>query len=269
MAATKGCIGVVLFFVNGAKVDTTAAEPEPAVDKSSARVRGMFASIAKRYDLLNHVLSLNIDRSWRRKVARDLSPPPGEPVLDCCTGTADLAIAFQDELRGSSAIVGTDFCRPMLAIGLRKVEKSHHGVPIALFEADTMRLPFPDDMFGVVTVAFGLRNVADTARGLDEMIRVARPGRPVAVLEFSKPRHPVLGRVYAGFFRHVLPRVGQALAPNDFDAYSYLPTSVQAFPEGEALCDLMQARGLEQVRQTPLTLGVATLYVGMKPSRKP
>src|SRR5207248_1842422 len=128
------------------------------------------------------------------------------------------------------------------------------------------RLPLPDDEFGVVTVAFGLRNVADTVRGIDEMVRVARPGGKVAILEFSRPRGPILGRLYLAFFRHVLPRVGQALSPNSYDAYSYLPASVLQFPDGQEMIDLLAARGLVEVRQHPLTFGIATLYVGTKPA---
>jgi demethylmenaquinone methyltransferase/2-methoxy-6-polyprenyl-1,4-benzoquinol methylase len=237
----------------------------PRVDKSGPRVRRMFGSIARRYDLLNHLLSLNIDRRWRRFTTRAVPPEAGVPVLDCCTGTADLAIEYDRAASGRAPIVGTDFCRPMLEIGRHKVRKRGAAGRIALVEADTQELPLPDDTFGVVTVAFGLRNVADTARGLDEMIRVARPGGHVAILEFSRPRHPLLGRLYMLFFRRILPRVGQTIAPNDFDAYEYLPSSVLQFPEGQAMLDLMAARGLTELRQHPLTLGIATLYVGTKP----
>jgi demethylmenaquinone methyltransferase/2-methoxy-6-polyprenyl-1,4-benzoquinol methylase len=238
----------------------------PRVDKSGPRVRRMFGSIARRYDLLNHLLSLNIDRRWRRFTTRAVPPEAGVPVLDCCTGTADLAIEYDRAAGGRTPIVGTDFCRPMLEIGRDKVRRRGAAGRIALVEADTQELPLPGDTFGVVTVAFGLRNVADTARGLDEMIRVARPGGHVAILEFSRPRHPVLGRLYMMFFRRILPRVGQTIAPNDFDAYEYLPSSVLQFPEGQAMLDLMAARGLTELRQHPLTLGIATLYVGTKPA---
>jgi demethylmenaquinone methyltransferase/2-methoxy-6-polyprenyl-1,4-benzoquinol methylase len=229
----------------------------------------MFGSIARRYDFLNHLLSLNIDRAWRRFTTRTVPPEPGVPVLDCCTGTGDLALAYDRAAAGMCPIVGTDFCRPMLEIAGQKVARARAGDRITLAEADTQRLPLPDDTFGVVTVAFGLRNVADTTRGLDEMIRVARPGGHVAILEFSRPTHPLLGRLYLGFFRHVLPRVGQAIAPNPDQAYSYLPTSVLQFPEGQAMLDLMAERGLEAPCQHRLTLGVATLYVGRKPGRTP
>jgi demethylmenaquinone methyltransferase/2-methoxy-6-polyprenyl-1,4-benzoquinol methylase len=240
----------------------------PAVDKSGQRVRAMFSAIARRYDLLNHLLSFNIDRRWRRFTTRTVPPEPGIPVLDCCTGTADLALAYHRAAGGRTPIIGTDFCREMLRLGHAKVGRADAQSRVALIEADTQCLPLPDDTFGVVTVAFGLRNVSNTVRGLDEMIRVTRPGGRVAVLEFSRPRGRVLGRVYLLFFRRVLPRVGQALAPNAQDAYNYLPTSVMQFPDGQAMLDLLAARGLTELRQYPLTLGIATLYVGVKPLRE-
>ena len=244
----------------------TGLQPAPTkVDKSGRRVRAMFASIAGKYDLMNHLLSLNIDRSWRRFTTRAVPPVSGVPVLDCCTGTADLALAYDHAAGGKSPVVGTDFCREMLLIGREKVRTAGAARRVTLVEGDTQRLPLPGDTFGVVTVAFGLRNVADTARGVDEMIRVARPGGKIAILEFSRPQGPILGRLYLAFFRHVLPRVGQVIAPNDQDAYHYLPTSVMEFPDGQAMLDLLGARGLIELHQHPLTLGIATLYVGTKP----
>ena len=226
----------------------------------------MFASIARRYDLLNHLLSLNIDRLWRRFTTRTVPPEPGVPVLDCCTGTADLALAYHRAGRGLSPVIGSDFCREMLRLGNQKVRKAGAGGPnVVLVEGDTQRLPLPDDTFGVVTVAFGLRNVRDTVRGIDEMIRVARPGGKVAILEFSRPRGALLGRLYLAFFRRVLPRIGQAIAPNEQDAYHYLPASVLQFPDGQAMLDLLASRGLTEPRMYPLTFGIATLYVGVKP----
>jgi demethylmenaquinone methyltransferase/2-methoxy-6-polyprenyl-1,4-benzoquinol methylase len=224
----------------------------------------MFASIAKRYDLLNHLLSLNIDRHWRRFTTRQVPPEPGVPVLDCCTGTADLALAYFRAARGASPVLATDFCREMLAIGQNKVRKAGASASVVLVQGDARQLPLPDDTFGVVTVAFGLRNVSDTVRGIDEMLRVARPEGKVAILEFSRPRGRWLGRAYLVFFRHVLPKVGQTLAPNRWSAYEYLPASVLQFPDGQAMLDLLAARGLRDVRQYPLTFGIATLYVGTK-----
>ena len=234
------------------------------IDKSDRRVQRMFASIAGRYDFLNHLLSLNIDRSWRSFTTRMAPPEPGVPVLDCCTGTADLALAYHRAGRGQSPIVGTDFCREMLEIGREKVRKAGADGRVTLVEGDAQRLPVPSNTFGVVSVAFGLRNVRDTVRGIDELIRVARPGGKVAILEFSRPTGRILGRLYLAFFRHLLPRVGQALAPNDDGAYDYLPRSVLEFPDGQAMLDLLASRGLISLQLHPLTFGIATLYLGTK-----
>lgn len=248
-------------------VSPDRAEERQLVDKSSTRVRSMFAAIAGKYDFLNHLLSLNIDRAWRRYTTRMVPPEPGVPILDCCTGTADLALAYDRAGRGRSPIVGSDFCHEMLEIGTQKVRKAGATERIALIEGDTQRLPLPTDTFGVVTVAFGLRNVSNTTRGIDEMVRVARPGGKVAILEFSKPRGLVLGRLYLAFFRHILPKVGQTIAPNQYEAYGYLPASVLQFPDGQAMLDLLASRGLTELKQYPLTFGIATLYVGIKPGR--
>jgi demethylmenaquinone methyltransferase / 2-methoxy-6-polyprenyl-1,4-benzoquinol methylase len=236
------------------------------LDKSGARVRRMFASIARRYDFLNHLLSLNIDRKWRTFTTQIAAPPPGALILDCCTGTADLALAYDRAAGGSSPIIATDFCREMLVLGRDKVKKARASSRITLIESDAQRLPLPSDTFGIVSVAFGLRNVGNTARGLDELIRVTRPGGKIAILEFSRPRGAVLGRLYLAFFRQILPRIGQFISPNSDNAYGYLPRSVLAFPDGQAMLDLLAQRGLTELEQHPLTCGIATLYVGTKPT---
>jgi demethylmenaquinone methyltransferase / 2-methoxy-6-polyprenyl-1,4-benzoquinol methylase len=287
------------------------------LDKSAARIQEMFGQIAGRYDLLNRLLSLGIDRSWRRRTVK-LVPPIGDaPILDVCTGTADLALAYWRAAKASLAIVATDFCRPMLAIAQEKcrradalasdsvpllrrsIPRSHalrgnapsdaprpfneptpsveSDVPtqsvgtsehveagITLLEADTLRLPFPDDTFQIVSVAFGLRNVADTDAGLREMVRVCQQSGRVAVLEFSAPTLWPFRPIYAWYFQHVLPRIGQALARNRQAAYNYLPQSVGRFPRGEALAERMRAAGLAEVWRRSFTFGVATLYVGTK-----
>jgi demethylmenaquinone methyltransferase / 2-methoxy-6-polyprenyl-1,4-benzoquinol methylase len=236
------------------------------VDKSPARVQEMFGQIAGRYDLLNRLLSLGIDRSWRKKTVR-LVPPEGDrPILDVCTGTADLALAYWRAARRATPVVGTDFCGPMLAIGREKYRRAGAESHVTLIEADTLRLPFSDDMFQIVCVAFGLRNLSDTDAGLHEMARVCRPGGRVAVLEFSTPTTWPLGAIYVWYFRHVLPRIGQALARNTQAAYNYLPQSVGQFPQGEALAQRMRQAGLGDVSVHPFTFGVATLYVGRKGS---
>jgi demethylmenaquinone methyltransferase / 2-methoxy-6-polyprenyl-1,4-benzoquinol methylase len=233
------------------------------VDKSSERIRRMFGEIAPRYDLMNRVLSMGIDRRWRRRTTKAVPPGQG-PVLDVCTGTGDLALAYWRAGKKSVQVVGTDFAQPMLEIAQRKAARAKADSQVSFLEADTESLPFEADRFAVVTVAFGLRNVNDTDRGLAEMVRVCRPGGQVAVLEFSTPGRWPFRQVYLAYFRHILPRVGQALARNRQSAYNYLPESVGEFPQGEALAARMTAAGLSDVHFLPLTFGIATLYVGTK-----
>ncbi|MBA4106789.1 MAG: bifunctional demethylmenaquinone methyltransferase/2-methoxy-6-polyprenyl-1,4-benzoquinol methylase UbiE [Pirellula sp.] len=235
------------------------------VDKSGPRVRRMFGEIAGKYDFLNHLLSLNVDRYWRWRTVRTVAPKSGDRILDVCTGTGDLALAYHKATKGEAEIVGADFCHEMLAIGHQKGMKARAGDRLTFIEADTQSLPFPSDRFNIVTVAFGLRNVADTDAGLAEMTRVCSPGGHVAVLEFSSPEWQPFKGIYSWYFRNVLPRIGQMLARNAESAYSYLPESVGEFPQGEALAERMRRVGLTEVSYRPLTLGVATLYVGKKP----
>jgi demethylmenaquinone methyltransferase/2-methoxy-6-polyprenyl-1,4-benzoquinol methylase len=234
------------------------------VDKSEARVRRMFGEIARRYDLLNHLLSLNIDKRWRRQTVCRVPPQGAGPILDLCTGTGDLALAYYSATNDQSPIVGTDFCHEMLVLGAEKGRRAAANGRLAFVEADAQRLPFPDDYFQIVSIAFGLRNVTDTERGLREMVRVCRPGGRVAVLEFSMPRMQPFRGLYRWYFRHVLPRIGQLLARNRESAYNYLPASVGEFPDGEALAERLRAAGLRDVWHQPLTFGVATLYAGSK-----
>jgi demethylmenaquinone methyltransferase/2-methoxy-6-polyprenyl-1,4-benzoquinol methylase len=238
---------------------------EQSVDKSDARVREMFGQIAGRYDFLNHLLSLNIDRYWRWRTVRAVPPRMGGRVLDLCSGTGDLAIAYHRAARGSAYVLGADFCLPMLAIGKKKAKKILTDRPIAFIQADAQHVPTDDNQFDVVCVAFGLRNVADTDRGLAEMTRVCARGGKVAVLEFSTPTWPPFRAFYNWYFRNVLPKIGQLFARNSHAAYNYLPESVGQFLQGEALAARMRAAGLVDVRYRPFTLGVATLYVGTKP----
>jgi demethylmenaquinone methyltransferase / 2-methoxy-6-polyprenyl-1,4-benzoquinol methylase len=241
---------------------------EAPVDKSESRVREMFRQVAPRYDAMNHLLSLNIDRYWRWRTVK-LVPPTGQtPILDVCTGTGDLALAYYKAGQGKIPIVATDFCPEMLAVGESKKQRIGLNGQVQFLEADTQQLPFEDDHFQIVSVAFGLRNVSDTRAGLREMIRVCRPGGRVAVLEFSSPTMPGLAGAYRWYFRNVLPRVGQLFASNREDAYHYLPATVAEFPSGEALAEIMRGCGLEKVAFTPLTFGIATLYVGRKPEEE-
>lgn len=228
-------------------------------------VRQMFAGVAPRYDLLNRTLSGGVDVLWRRQTVRS-ALEGGRAcdlrVLDLCTGTADLALAFA--ARGCD-VVGADFCPEMLLVGERKRRRVSAGPRVRLVGADALRLPFVDDSFDVATVAFGIRNVADPVRGLAEMVRVVRRGGRVLVLEFSRPRAPVLGSLYLWYFRRVLPRLGAMLSPKSRKsrAYEYLPESVMKFPEREGFLDLMRDAGLVDVSFRSLSLGIAALYVGV------
>ncbi len=224
----------------------------------------MFGEIAPNYDRMNHLLSMNVDHYWRWRTVRKLRPDDSAPILDVCTGTGDLAIAFAKKTRGQVDVYATDFCAEMLEIGKTKKEKRGATQGIEFSQADTQELPFETDMFQIVSVAFGLRNVADTDAGLIEMTRVCKPGGQVAVLEFSTPRRQPIKGMYQWYFRNVLPRIGQTLARNNSAAYEYLPSSVGEFPAYEALSQRMESAGLKSVRFYPLTFGIATLYVGVK-----
>jgi demethylmenaquinone methyltransferase / 2-methoxy-6-polyprenyl-1,4-benzoquinol methylase len=234
------------------------------VDKREERIRRMFGHIAPSYDFLNHLLSLNIDRYWRWRTTRMVPPQGSAPILDLCTGTGDLALAYDRAAGGAAPIFGADFCHEMLQRAGTKVDKQGAGARIRFLEADAQHLPFPADRFQIVTVAFGLRNVTDTDRGIREMVRVARPGGKVAILEFSQPRGWLFGRLYRFYFRHVLPRIGQMISRSEDNAYRYLPASVMEFPDGEALAERLRSHGLVDVHWQPLTFGIATLYVGTK-----
>lgn len=243
------------------------------VDKSESRVRDMFRQVAPRYDAMNHLLSLNIDRYWRRRAVAALRLVDASPILDVCTGTGDLALAIARRVPPEVAVVGSDFCGAMLRIAAEKQSRQARSqqprerrLPIQFVEADAQHLPFEDNTFQAVTVAFGLRNVRDTDRGLAEMTRVCKPGGQVMVLEFSDPTAPGFRQVYQLYFKHVLPRIGQLLARNDKDAYRYLQQSVGQFPQGSQLTARMQAAGLIDTHHRPLTFGVATIYTGVKPA---
>ena len=195
-------------------VDDMASPEETAIDKSPERIRRMFAEIAGRYDFLNHLLSLNVDRYWRWRTVRLMKPKPQDRILDVCTGTGDLALAFQrvqasqqkgacqqaQEVVAYPQILATDFCHEMLVIGRRKAQQAGVADNIQFIEADTQNLPLPDNQFQIVCVAFGLRNVTDTDRGLAEMARVCAPGGRVAVLEFSSPKISLGKPLTSGIF---------------------------------------------------------------------
>jgi demethylmenaquinone methyltransferase / 2-methoxy-6-polyprenyl-1,4-benzoquinol methylase len=232
------------------------------LDRREVRIRRMFDDIAPKYDVLNHLLSLNIDKSWRKRVTR-LVPLTNGPLLDVCTGTGDLAFEYERATQGQCEIIGTDFSAEMLGQAVIK-SRQRGNSRVRFVQSDAQRLPFSDNAFEVVAVAFGLRNVTDTDRGLAEMVRVTRPGGRVAVLEFSRPRHWFLGRAYRAYFRYLLPLIGQLFSRSGDKAYVYLPASVMEFPDGRALIERMHSAGLHDATYTPFTCGIATLYVGTK-----
>ncbi|HLJ97746.1 MAG TPA: bifunctional demethylmenaquinone methyltransferase/2-methoxy-6-polyprenyl-1,4-benzoquinol methylase UbiE [Gemmataceae bacterium] len=234
------------------------------LDKRETRIRRMFGAIAPTYDLLNHLLSLNIDHYWRCRTTRLVPPQGHDPILDLCTGTGDLALAYDRAAEGQVPIVGADFCHEMLLLARRKTSKKNASDRVRYLEADAQRLPFPDHHFQITTVAFGLRNITDTDRGLAEMVRVTRRGGRIAILEFSQPRSWLFGRLYRFYFRQVLPRIGQAISRSKDNAYRYLPASVLDFPDGATLAERLRQHGLSDVRWYALTFGIATLYVGTK-----
>ena len=221
----------------------------------AATIQKMFADVAPGYDRANRALSLGIDVLWRRKTVRTVDLQLGESGLDVCSGTGDLCFALQ---RAGAAMLGADFCAPMLSHTHRK-QRSGPNRP-EFVAADAMNLPFAADRFDFATVAFGIRNVADPAVALREMARVVRPGGRVVVLEFCKPRLPVFRQLYGFYFGQILPRLGKWICGSEGDAYRYLHDSVQAFPEREEFLALMREAGLEQPRQRLLSGGIAAIY---------
>jgi len=229
---------------------------------ASRWVRGMFGRIAGRYDLLNHLLSFNLDKRWRaRAVERvaDVLERPGARVLDLCCGTGDLLLAL--EARRGSAVWGSDFCHPMLLEAQRKI--SARGKRSLLFEADALALPLRADSLDLITVAFGFRNLANYHSGLTELARALKPGGVLAILEFSQPANRAFGALYGFFSTRVLPWVG-GLVSGSREAYSYLPESIQKFPGAQELADQMRAAGFKNPEFEPLTFGAVALHLGRK-----
>ena len=225
-------------------------------------VRAMFSGIAGRYDLLNHVLSVNIDKRWRRLVREklaDVLERENAVVLDVACGTGDLSLELQKHAK--ARVIGTDFCRPMLAIANEKTAKL--DLPVPYVEADAMQLSFADESFDAVTIAFGLRNLSNFEDGLRELRRVLKPGGTLAVLEFSAPLVPGFKALFNFYFTNILPRIGGVVSGSR-DAYEYLPDSVSKFPDQKNLAALIESTGFDNVRYQNLTGGIAALHSGTK-----
>jgi demethylmenaquinone methyltransferase / 2-methoxy-6-polyprenyl-1,4-benzoquinol methylase len=246
------------------RTTVTGAAPQGASDPQSAAraVRAMFTAIAPRYDLLNHLLSCNVDRLWWRRTARTFAAVLRQPqarVLDLCCGTGDMAFALYREAgKSSPLILGADFSHAMLKLAGAKSA----GTSLMWAEADALRLPFADASFDLVSSAFGFRNLADYDAGLHEIARVLRPGGECGILDFGEPEG-VLGGLYRVYFKRVLPTIG-TLISGVKGPYSYLPASVARFPAPPAMLERMRQAGFREASWTPYTFGIAGLYRGMK-----
>jgi len=222
----------------------------------------MFDRIARRYDLLNHLLSFNTDRCWRKKLVRLPGIRKAEKILDVAAGTGDLSLLAAEMLK--ARIVATDISEGMLRIATSKIQRKGYQDRIRCVIADAEKLPFDADAFDAVMVAFGVRNFGNPSKGLSEMFRVVRPGGTVAILEFSVPRMPLFRHLYLFYFRRVVPFIGR-LVSGDSDAYRYLNRSAEAFPQGEHFCRMLRGAGFAVADSFPVTLGVARIYTGVKP----
>ena len=250
------------------KTSVVGAAPEGASDQDSAAraVREMFTSIAPRYDLLNHVLSLNVDRIWWRRAARSFQHilnRPGARVLDLCCGTGDMSFALCRQAgRALPQIFGADFSHAMLQRAAAKSATKTDGPFPGWIEADALNLPCPNQHFDLVTSAFGFRNLTDYDAGLREIVRVLRPGGECGILDFGEPRGAI-GALYRVYFRQILPRIG-TLISGVRGPYAYLPASVERFPAPEQMLARMRAAGFAEASWTPYTFGIAGLYLGKK-----
>jgi demethylmenaquinone methyltransferase/2-methoxy-6-polyprenyl-1,4-benzoquinol methylase len=226
------------------------------------QVARMFDSISWRYDLLNHLLSANVDVIWRRKAMRELKALKPKLILDVATGTGDLAIQAIKSL-DPDKVIGVDISAGMMEIGRKKIEQKGLEKKIELRRGDSENLPFEENKFDAVIVAFGVRNFENLEKGLAEMLRVVKPGGKVVVLEFSKPDRFPFREFYGLYFRFVVPIVGR-LVSKDKSAYDYLPESVHAFPRGKTFTDILDRLGYKNTTCKPLTFGIASIYTGTK-----
>ena len=229
---------------------------------TASPITSMFDRISPKYDALNHLLSLNIDKVWRRKTAKLVAKAQPKKILDLATGTGDLAIALAKH-NPQAHITGVDFSEKMLEIGKAKIQKQHLGNQIELLQGDAANLPFENHSFDAVTVAFGVRNFEDLDKGLSEIFRVTKAGGQVCILEFSMPEKFPVKQLYDLYFKHFLPIIGKWVS-KDETAYSYLPHSVEKFPKPSDFCSILAAFGLKNCQVKHLSFGIATLYVANK-----
>ena len=231
------------------------------------RIKNLFSAIARYYDFLNALLSLKRDKMWRRETVKASEIEPASKVLDVCTGTGELALAYADKTGEEGFVIGSDFCFEMLVIADRKLQQPVGAVSnrtTNFLAADTLILPFLDDTFDVVSVGFGIRNVSDLELGIREMTRVAAPGGRIVILEFTQPVNPLFRSLYYFYFTKILPFIGNLISRSKDDAYGYLPRSVMKFPNCAALKAVMEQCGLTEVRYYRKTFGIVAIHVGKK-----
>ncbi len=226
------------------------------------QVAEMFDNIAHKYDFLNHILSMNIDKIWRRKSIKFLAKSQPKVVLDVATGTGDFAIEIYKRLKPEK-IIGIDISTGMLKVGEGKVKKKQLSHIIEFLEGDSEDIQFPENHFDAVTVAFGVRNFENLQKGISEMYRVLKPGGELVVLEFSRPENFPIKQIYNFYFKRILPGVGR-LFSKDASAYTYLPESVAAFPYGEKFIAKMNEAGFKNSKEKKLTFGISSIYYGQK-----
>lgn len=237
--------------------------PYNGEEEKTPQVERMFNSIAHSYDRLNHLLSFDIDRRWRKKTIEALEPFPHQTVMDIATGTGDFAILAARLLKPAK-IVGADISEGMMDVARRKAKAAGLGEVISFQKEDCMRLSFPDSSFDAVTVAYGVRNFSNLDLGLKEMLRVLKPGGHAAILELSAPPHFPMKQLFWLYGHVVMPTVG-ALISKDAKAYHYLPASMEAFPQGEQMQAILKRAGYEDVHFRRFTFGLSTMYIARKP----
>ncbi len=236
---------------------------EVPVEEKASRVADVFHSVAARYDVMNDLMSMGIHRLWKRLTIERAGVRPGHSVLDIAGGTGDLTLKFSRLVGPRGRVVLADINESMLRVGRDKLLDSGVGGNVEYVQANAECLPFPDNTFDCITIAFGLRNVTDKDAALRSMARVLKPGGRLLVLEFSKPRNPLLSKAYDEYSFRLLPRIGQVVA-NDADSYRYLAESIRMHPDQETLKGMMEAAGLERVEYTNLTGGIVALHRGIK-----
>lgn len=232
------------------------------LSEKGEKIQQMFGSIAPRYDFLNRLLSFGIDRSWRKKAVRLLKYNAGGRILDVATGTGDVALEIARTTPASVRITGADFCREMVELGEIKVAQSPYAGRIDMQVAPCEDLPFPDNTFDSITIAFGIRNVVDRQLGLAEMWRVLKPGGRLIILEFSTPRSLLFRQIYYFYFRQLLPMIGGLFST--YHSYKYLPDSVLEFPSQQEFSQMIANAGFNPPSIQELTFGIASIYVGDK-----